>query len=91
MSCLQDQAGDDLGGFIVEGGGDVAVDAEGDGDGAVAEALLDDPRLIPDSSARVAQVWRGLSTWARHRTSPACCPTGAERGHGSAVQSNGHR
>lgn len=42
MSCLQDQAGDDLGVFIVEGGGDVAVDAEGDGDGAVAEALLDD-------------------------------------------------
>lgn len=45
LAGLQDEVGDDLGSFVVQRGGDVAVDAEGDGDGAVAEAFLDDPRV----------------------------------------------
>lgn len=36
---LQDQVGDDLGGFVMEAGGDVAVDAEGDGDGAAGRRV----------------------------------------------------
>src|SRR5262245_32830859 len=44
---VEDQVGDELGGFVVKGRDDVAVDAEGDGDGGVAESFLDHPRVDP--------------------------------------------
>ena len=56
---LQDQVGDQLGGFVVEGGGYVAVDAEGDGDRAVAEALLDGPRVDATRARRPSEVRGG--------------------------------
>jgi hypothetical protein len=43
----QYQPGDELGGFVVEGRRDVAVDVEGDGDVRVPEALLHQPRMYP--------------------------------------------
>ena len=39
--CWDEEAGDLLGGVGVEGGCDVAVDVEGDGDAAMAEPLGD--------------------------------------------------
>src|SRR5688572_17861452 len=42
---VENEVGDELGSLVVEGRGDVAVDAERDRDGRVAEALLYDARV----------------------------------------------
>ena len=42
----QHQPSDRIGGLVVEGGVDVTVDAEGDGDRGAAEMLLYDPRVV---------------------------------------------